>query len=61
MYSRYIMIYHEKQYGDKYVFVLDNMGLHSGDIKKLQSYGDININLWASDGTFRISVVYYLE
>ena len=56
-----IVIYDEKQYGDKYVFILDNMGLHSADIKGLQRYGDININLWAIEGTFRLAVVYYFE
>lgn len=61
MYNLDIVIYDEKNYGDKYVFILDNMGLHSVDIKRLQSFGDININLWAIEGTFRLAVVYYFE
>ena len=61
MYALDIVIYDEKNYGDKYVFILDNMGLHSVDIKMLQRYGDININLWAIEGTFRLAVVYYFE
>ena len=56
-----IYIYDEKNYSDKYVFILDNMGLHSVDIKALRSFGDININLWAIEGTFRLAVVYYFE
>lgn len=56
-----IYIYDEKNYSDKYVFILDNMGLHTFDIKALQRYGDININLWAIEGTFRLAVVYYFE
>lgn len=61
MNSRDIIIYDEKNYGDKYVFILDNIGLHSGDVKALQRYGDININLWAIEGTFRLAVVYYFQ
>ena len=61
MYAFDIVIYDEKQYGDKYVFILDNMGLHSADIKGLQRHGDININLWAIEGTYRLAVVYYFK
>lgn len=61
MYALDIIIYDEDSYNDKHVFILDNVGLHTVDIKALQRFGDININLWSQGSRTRIAVIYYLD